>query len=66
MTRRDYVAFAAMLADVKPKPVVDRARDKPLWTLWLRIVKKTAMIFEENPHFDRARFYDACGYYDGE
>lgn len=63
MTRKDYVKFAAMLAGemaiaqdkvgTKREVAVDAVRC---------IILMTADIFaQDNPRFDRQRFYEACG-----
>lgn len=59
MTRKDYEAFAAAF-----RPLVIRSASEPLteYHTMMLVVGKTADIFaRDNPHFDRARFYTACG-----
>jgi len=56
MTRKDYDKFAAMLAlELSCWEYGDRAPVQG-------VIRATASIFaQDNPRFDRARFYDACG-----
>jgi len=60
MTRKDYKAFAAEF-----RPLVIRSASEPSTEhhTMLLVVGRTADIFaRDNPRFDRARFYTACGY----
>lgn len=53
MTRRDYIALAAVLKANQPHVPAPAYR---------ALVGDLAdMLRADNPHFDRARFYSACG-----
>lgn len=55
MTKKDYIKFAVMFNVYKDMPSAN--------TLWDALVKHSADIFsEDNPKFDKKRFYAACGY----
>ena len=56
MTRKDYWKFAEMLKNTP------HLHDDAAESMWERIVIRTANIFQEdNPRFNRERFYEACG-----
>lgn len=58
MTRKDYWKFAAMLSYSRP----NRNTESTLFAFWAARVKQVADIFQEdNPRFNRERFYEACG-----
>ena len=59
MTRKDYERFAAMLAgELALARFADDDRDYRV----RNIILSTADIFaQDNPRFDRDRFYQACG-----
>lgn len=55
MTKKDYVKFAHMLNDLRPRFVEDTAA-----STWEDLRERTIRIFtEDNPNFDRARFVAA-------
>jgi hypothetical protein len=63
MTKKDYIKFAAVLADQKPdaadlqSDAYQAQRDQ-----WMQTTEAIADIFaSENGRFDRERFYRACG-----
>lgn len=64
MTRKHYEKFAALFAG--EKALLDSWTNGPLYTtrmtLLRNIILSTADIFaQDNPRFDRERFYTACG-----
>lgn len=70
MTRKDYVKIAAVLAESKPishKSVRPLDRNESEWRVpaaiqWSDTAGRMAdMLSADNPNFDRARFYKACG-----
>lgn len=64
MTRRDFTAIAAALADSRPPG----DNSKAYWLLgqWSADVHGIAdVLAADNPRFDRARFYRACGLQEG-
>lgn len=52
MSRKDYVAVAAIIADLR--------RDHDGETAWLIAGRLATMFGHDNPRFDRARFLKAC------
>jgi hypothetical protein len=68
MTKKDYVRIAAALARNTPgfgsysEHVAWGSASKPDVQAWSRIVTAIAdVLAADNPRFDRARFYKACG-----
>ena len=58
MTRKDYTAFAAELIEIKPPK-----RKRSAYLQWETCVRRVAHVFaDDNPRFDRERFYDAAGF----
>lgn len=57
MTRKDYIALAAVLKSVQPHSILDEDRQQHL--LDCRAVAD--VLGQDNPRFDRARFLKACG-----
>ena len=63
MTRRDYIKFADMFLRAKPDEYYAKAAMYACTIAWSNMVRKTADIFaDDNPNFNRAKFYEACGY----
>ena len=57
MTRKDYVAIAEAFADSRPSAVTTPVQ----FYQWEDTRNKVANVFaEDNPRFDRQRFYKAC------
>ena len=54
MTRKDYIKFAAMFAEVKSYRQTDS------WTLEILQEKLAQILKEDNSNFDWARFDAAC------
>jgi hypothetical protein len=72
MTRKDYIAFAKMLASKRPEKFAGDFKQTPgrpcvyAWTSeffqWRNTVEETADLFaRDNARFSRSRFYAACG-----
>ena len=60
MTSKDYQKFVLVLRN-KYAPVA-AAGKTPSYLLWRQIVHGVADVFaEDNPRFNRAKFYEACG-----
>lgn len=60
MRKKDYIKFAAMLKEQHDQTKVLARPDA--WIHVEEIIIATADIFaEDNPNFDRDRFYKACG-----
>ena len=54
MTKKDYIAFARMIR-VNMRKLDGFTRDF--------VINSIAQVFEnDNPRFNRAKFYEACGY----
>ena len=69
MTRKNYEAFAKMLALHRPVKFEDGVGGglSNAFVFWIMTVRDTANIFAwDNPQFSRARFYAACGVQEGE
>lgn len=72
MTRKDYIAFAKMLASNRPEKFAGDFRPcvyawTPEFFQWRNTVEETAELFaRDNARFSRERFYAACGVKDGE
>lgn len=66
MTRKDYVAIAAIIAETSAADALDRApehRGFPLGVESARAViahRLAGHLQADNPRFDRARFLEAC------
>lgn len=63
MTRKDYVAIAARLKDLRqPAPAADNAFGQGVNSALSAAAKELASIFAgENQSFDRVKFLEACG-----
>lgn len=58
MTKKDYIKFAKMLSKFGTSNMIGMSEFKIL-------VEEMSYIFQEdNPSFNRERFFEACGYYD--
>lgn len=58
MTKQHFKAIADILAEAQP--VLADGNDL---TIWRALVREFANMCETfNPHFDRERFFKACGY----
>ena len=57
MTRRDYVAIAKVMSEVRPDPKHGTVGEK---SLWQKIVTKLADVMAADRNFDRERFQNAC------
>lgn len=53
MTRKDYIATAAILESIKGEMSV--------YTHYTLVDMFAEMMKQDNPRFDEARFFDACG-----
>lgn len=68
MTRKNYVAFAKMLALHRPAQFEGGVGSgwSDAFVLWIATVRDTADIFAwDNRQFSRERFYAACGVQEG-
>ena len=62
MTRKDYVRFAEMYAGEIALARHGITNHPDVWLKVHDLIRSTADIFaQDNPRFDRARFYLACG-----
>ena len=63
MTKRDYIAIAARLADLRqPNVTADNAFGMGVNSALNATAKELCSVFSaNNPAFDRARFLKACG-----
>ena len=60
MTKKDYVAIAALLKHRRPN--ADMLTPSPAYSMWHGIAWDLCDVFaSDNPRFDRARFLAACG-----
>jgi len=65
MTRKDYIAFARILREIKPRK--DNSADDygAKLSQWGKMIEAIAGVFEDgNERFDREKFFKACGYLD--
>jgi len=60
MTRKDYVAIAEAFATTKPE-TADNVQAREARYQWKLVMTEIADVFaDDNPRFDRDRFYTAC------
>lgn len=66
MTRKDYIAFAEALRDVKLALAgfleTPRHTRREMATWQACVVRVADVLADDNPRFDRERFFDACGW----
>lgn len=62
MTRKDYVKIAAVLNETRGAPQGNGSESDAALFQWTQDVAAIAyLLAADNPRFDRARFYKACG-----
>jgi len=59
MTKKDYVRIAAVFSVNRPSIYGTDETEKTTWRVLVRCMAET--LATDNPRFDRARFYKACG-----
>jgi hypothetical protein len=61
MSRKNYIAFAKALYDVKPHSAENDRCNMHILDQWQATVSAIADVFKaDNPRFDRERFLRAC------
>ena len=70
MTKKDYIRIAGALYDARDKTTTsieemmlenDEVEPDEMWRVSVENIAD--ILAEDNPAFDRTRFYTACGYY---